>query len=86
MSSLHYGYPGREVMLRIVADIWWRKIHQEVVNKARYCEECSAAGKNVEVLQKQSEFGKIPESLEPNEEILRFCRPSKTQNMENNHY
>ena len=68
ISSLHYGHPGRDVMLRNVADIWWPKTHREVVNTARYCEECNAAGKNVKVLQKQSEFGKIPESLESNEE------------------
>ena len=56
-------------MLRNVEDIWWPKIHREVVNTARYCEERSAAGKNVKVLQKQSEFGKIPDSSEPKEEI-----------------
>ena len=69
MSSLHYGNPGRDVMLRNVADIWWPKIHREVVNTAKYCEECSTAGKNGRVIQKQSDFGKIPESLEPNEEV-----------------
>ena len=63
-------------MLRNVADIWWPKIHREAVNTARYCEECSAAGKNVKVSRKQSEFGKIPETLEPNEEIaLDFAGP-----------
>ena len=36
------------------------------------------AGKNDEVLQKQSEFGKIPDSPEPNEEIaLDFAGPSQ---------
>ena len=78
MSSLHYGHPGRDVMLRNVADILWPKIHREVVNTAKYCEECSTAGKNVKVLQKQSELGKIPESLEPNEEVaLDFAGPFK---------
>ena len=49
-----------------------------MVNTTRYCEECSAAGKNDKVLQKQSEFGKIPDSPEPNEEIaLDFAGPSQ---------
>ena len=46
---------------------------------ARYCEECMAAGKNVEVLQKQNKFGKLAESTELNEEIaLGFLGPFQT--------
>ena len=56
-------------MLRNVADILWPKIQREVVNTARDSEESSAAGKNDKVSQKQSEFGKIPNSSESNEEI-----------------
>ena len=76
MGSLQYGYPGRDVMLRNVADIWWPTIHWEMVTITRYREECSAAGKNVKVLQKQSEVGKMSDSSEPNEEIaLDFAGP-----------
>ena len=71
MSSLHYGHPGRDVMLRNVADIWWPKIHREVVNTAKYCEESSTAGKNVKVLQKQSELGKTCRSVQK-------CKTRKT--------
>ena len=56
-------------MLRNVADTRWPKIHQELVNTARYCEECSAAGETVKVLQNQSELGILLDSSEPNEEI-----------------
>ena len=52
MSSIHYGYPGRDTMLRYVADIWWPKIHREVLNTAKCCEQCSKAGKNVKTLPK----------------------------------
>ena len=76
MSSIHYGHPGRDTMLRYVADIWWPKIHREVINTAKCCEQCSEAGKNVKTLSKQSQFGEIPKSKEPNEEIaLDFAGP-----------
>ena len=76
MSSIHYGHPGRDTMLRYVADIWWPKIHREVINTAKCCEQCSEAGKNVKTLLKQSQFGEIPKSKEPNEEIaLDFAGP-----------
>ena len=76
MSSIHYGHPGRDTMLRYVADIWWPKIHREVINTAKCCEQCSKAGKNVKTLLKQSQFGEIPKSKKPNEEIaLDFAGP-----------
>ena len=76
MSALHYGHPGRDNMLRGIADIWWPKCHREVINTAKFCKDCSKAGKNVKVLQKQSEFGKISRSTAPNEEIaIDFAGP-----------
>ena len=81
MSALHYGQPRRDTMLRAIADIWWPKCHREVVNTAKICERCSKAGKNVKVLQKQSEFGKIPRSTVPNEEIaIDFAGPFQNAN------
>ena len=63
-------------MLRYVADIWWPKIHREVINTAKCFQQCSKAGKNVKTLLKQSQFGEIPKSKEPNEEIaLDFAGP-----------
>ena len=69
MSSVHYGHPGRDTMLRYISDIWWPKIHREVINTAKCCEQCSLAGKNVKPLKRQNQFGEIPKSVEPNEEI-----------------
>ena len=83
MSALHYGHPGRDTMLRGIADIWWPKCHREVVNTAKVCERCSQAGKNVKVLQKQSEFGKIPRSTVANEEIaIDFAGPFQNAKQE----
>ena len=73
MSSIHYGHPGRDTMLRYVADIWWPEIHREVINTAKYCEQCSKSGKNVKPFLKQSQFGEISKSNEPNEDYVRFC-------------
>ena len=69
MSALNYGHPGRDTMLRGIADFWEPKCRREVINTAIFCDECSRAGKNVKVLQKQSELGRIPPSTVPNEEI-----------------
>ena len=76
MSSMHYGHPGRDTMLRYISDIWWTKIHREVINTAMCCEQCSVAGKNVKLLKRQNQFGEIPKSAEPNEEnALDFAGP-----------
>ena len=76
MSAIHYGHPGRDTMLREIADIWWPKIHPEVINTARFCEDCSQAGKNVKLLQKQKEYGQTTQSSESNEEIaIDFAGP-----------
>ena len=34
MSSIHYGQPGRDTMFRYISDIWWPKIHRELVTTA----------------------------------------------------
>ena len=47
MSSVHYGHLGRDTMLRYISDMWWPKIHREVINTAKCCEQCSIAGKNI---------------------------------------
>ena len=73
LSSIHYGHPGRDTMLRFVADIWWPKIHRKVVTTAQCCDQCNAAGKNIKPYQ--NKFGKIPCSKKLNEEIaLDFAR------------
>ena len=32
MCSLHYGHPGRDAMLAMIEDIWWTRIHGEVID------------------------------------------------------
>ena len=32
MYSLNYGHPGRDAMLVKIEDIWWPRIHQEVID------------------------------------------------------
>ena len=81
MTAKRYGLPGRDTMIRGMADTWWPKIHREVINSARFCGDCSQEGKNVKLLQKQSEYGKIPWSLKPNEEI---AGPFKNDKYEKN--
>ena len=56
-------------MLREAADISWPRIQWEIVEKARNCPDCQSAGKNLKCLKSQNEFGKLPETTEPNEEI-----------------
>ena len=40
MCSLHYGHPSRDAMLGMISDNWWSKIHREVIDQARLCEQC----------------------------------------------
>ena len=76
MCSLHYGHPGRDAMLAMIGDIWWPRIHREVIDQARLCEQCLQSGKNLKCIQSQKVFGKIPEVKEQNQEIaLDFAGP-----------
>ena len=76
MCSLHYGHPGRDAMLSMVADIWWPRFHREVIDQARLCENCLQAGKNLKCVLSQTANGKIPVTKEQNEEIaIDFAGP-----------
>ena len=77
-KSLHWGHPGRDTMLRAVADIWWPRIHREIVLLAQSCSQCQKAGKNLKTVQKQSEYGKLPAAETHNDEIaIDFAGPFK---------
>ena len=69
MCSLHYGHPGRDAMLSMITDILWPRIHREVIDQPRLCEQCLQPGKNLKCILKQSQTGKLPEAKEQNEEI-----------------
>ena len=61
MCSLHYGHSGRDAMLSMIEDIGWPRIHREVIDQARLCEQCLQSGKNLKYLLKQKQIGKLPE-------------------------
>ena len=56
MGSLHYGHPGRDSMLAMIEDIWWPRIHREVIYQARLCEQCLESGRNLKCMLKQKEL------------------------------
>ena len=76
MCSLQYGHPGRDLMLSMSSNIWWPRIHREVVDQARLCDQCLQSGKNLKGMLRQKLVGIIPEASEQNEEIaLDFAGP-----------
>ena len=59
ICSLHYRHPGRDAMLAMIEDIWWLRIHIEVIDQARLCEQCLQSGKNLKHVLKQIQIGKL---------------------------
>ena len=49
--------------------VWWPRMHRDIINKSETCTECTAYGKNVKTLKPKSEWDKIPDPTEPNEEV-----------------
>ena len=63
-------------MLAMIGDIWWPRIHREVIDQSRLCEQCLQSGKYLKCIQSQKVTEKIPEVKEQNEEIaLDFAGP-----------
>ena len=52
--SLHHGHPGRHSMLATVSNIWWPRLHREVVAIARTWKYCCESGKNIKTLLTQN--------------------------------
>ena len=76
MCCQHYGHPGRDAMPAIVEDIWWPRIHREVIDQARLCEQCLQSGKNLKNMLKQKQIEKLPDVKESNVEgPLDFAGP-----------
>ena len=68
--SLHWGYPGRDQMLRQIADIWWPKIHRDIVLLTKTCKQCQEAGVSVKPILRQKQFGKLPT---PNKKLMKLA-------------
>ena len=63
-------------MLAMIEDIWWPRIHREVIHQARICEQSLESCKNLKCALSQKTNGKIPEANEQNEErALDFVGP-----------
>ena len=76
LRSLHYGHPGRDNMLATVSNVWWPRLHRDLVGIAQTCQYCKTAGKNIKTLLRQSQVGKIPALTEKNQEIaIDFAGP-----------
>ena len=76
LRSLHYGHPGRDSMLSTVSNVWWSRLHPNVVRIARTCPQCQTAGKIIKALLKQNQIGELPKCTEGNQEIaIDFAGP-----------
>ena len=45
MCSLHYGDPSGSAILTMVSDIWRSRIHRDVTDQARLCDQYLEAGR-----------------------------------------
>ena len=68
LSSLHYGHPGRDSMLATLANVWWPRLHLEVVGIAQTCQQCKTSGKNIKTVLRQKQVCQLPNCNETNEE------------------
>ena len=77
-NSLHWGHPGRDIMLQQISNIWWPRIHRDITLLAKSWPDCQKAGKSIKPLLKQQNFGKLPIPEEVNDEIaIDFVGPFK---------
>ena len=53
MRSLYYGHPGRDNTLATVSNVWWLRLHREVVGIAKACQQCQVPGKNIKPLKEK---------------------------------
>ena len=76
LRSLHYGHPGRDSMLATVANVWWPRLHREVVGIAQTCQKCKTSGKNIKTLLRQKQVSQLPKCNEINQETaIDFAGP-----------
>ena len=70
LNSILSGHSGRNAMLGVVDEVWWPQINRQIVAVAKTCKKCRKAGKNVNFLKRQKEFGTIRKPKQINEEIV----------------
>ena len=69
INALHKGHPGRDAMLASIDEYWWPEINRQIIATAKICTKCQRSGKNIKVLKRQKQFGKLPEVKNQNEEV-----------------
>ena len=69
IHSLHYGHPGRDSMMATVSNVWWPRLHREVVSLARTCKQCQQTGKNIKPLLRKNPVGNLPKCTEVRQEL-----------------
>ena len=55
LRAIHFGHVGRDAMLREARDIWWPRVHRDIVENAKNCSQCQQASKNLKCLKSQNE-------------------------------
>ena len=56
-------------MLSTVSNVWWLRLHRQVVGIAKSCPHCQTADKNIKTILKQKQVGELPKCTEANQEI-----------------
>ena len=60
----------------VIPHIWWSRIHCEVIDHSRLCEQGLQSGKHLKCILRQIQVGKIEELKQRNEEVaLDFAGP-----------
>ena len=78
LRAIHFGHAGRDAILREASDVWWPRIHREIVEKARNCNDSRLTGKNLKCMKAQNEFGKLPAANQSNEKISQVPFTTRT--------
>ena len=85
LRSLHNKHPGRDRTLATISNVWWPRLHREVVGIINNCSQCPSAGISVKLLLRQNQIGKVPQCVENNQEVAidfagQFQNSAETKN------
>ena len=59
LCSLHYGHPELDAMISMITDIWWLRIHREIIDQARLREQSLQSDKKLKYISNQNQTGKL---------------------------